>query len=301
VVVVESDSPTVQYNPNVTVSKTVTKYGHLVEERVAQVILTKELQMLTGWSPDKPGHKGAYGAELDIRVARVLHKKKLRVRSSFGSGFADAGHFRSGVLVRVQDSVILGERAYRSFTHQGGGIKALAVDLIWFEPGYDPPKLAKLDPTRVIAFEIKSSVDADALDDYIKQVQKEAYTKIFGKDQTRLAISRYGLRNGIMTSNPNWQKRILYFQMAGVSLTASQLLFTRDADASERARLDLESALKRFAVATDPAEQFLYAVEVEQNLRLYIKLSTAGQFEDEQVKLSGLQLLEIHRQIVEGD
>jgi hypothetical protein len=105
-----------------------------------------------------------------------------------------------------------------------------------------------------------------------------------------------------MSLNSKWRKRIRYFQFAGIAAGAYHVL-TRDSVAYARAELELENALKKLAASgsQNSGERFLIALEVEQKLREYIGLSTGGMFEDKQAILSGVQILELHRQIVEGD
>ncbi len=95
---------------------------------------------------------------------------------------------------------------------EGGTDKAVEIDVIY---SGKPLKIGdKLDPTIVLAYEVKTSASG-----YIDPNQRAKYLMLFG-DDSRLVTSRYrAARSGALVMNADFEKRMKLMQ-AGVAAFA---------------------------------------------------------------------------------
>ncbi|MBN2582914.1 MAG: hypothetical protein JXL80_07570 [Planctomycetes bacterium] len=260
-ITVQSAHPTVRYNPHTVKTKAsfaqIRAAATLVKETIVEV--EAELQN-EQWTPAAGSDVFAYGNELHRRVANKLEEYEI----------SGGGMFRAGVGVKFSDKTIT------RFNATNGNQHFLATDLVWFEHGYKPRVGDALDPSRCMAFEVKTSAGKNPFS-AISLQQRGRYHRVFGRGRTWAAMSKYGLHGGVMEINARWNRRMKLFGLIGLASSAYAVL-TLDDGRLHAMDDQLENDIKRLRrTRNNPEANFQARVELMETIVQYLDVCTGGQ------------------------
>jgi RHS repeat-associated protein len=239
---------------------------------LAELMMEAEEEIKKDWDKIKakydPKDAAPYGKELSLRVQAKLEARNKKLLKSC------KGTFKTGVLVDLETLEIVEIGVSR------GTEEAMDVDVIYFEPGYNPKTGDVLDLDRIQAFELKASIDGK-----IGQKQKKKYEDTFNGKAIKVTSKYRNNANREVIDNVDFDMRMQRIgqaaELLGLAYTV-YLVYNFDYEGEMLFELERKAENCRAANALgNPAIKFTARDELLIAYVNYIEAAFGGLADDE--------------------